>query len=216
MNLKTRNLSKILTQKYAPSETLPSTFNTSMFKGGLLSKTVLDVYRELGGKQNFPSMNIETFPLEFGKFCVILDDQLHFNRYRQTTLQSDIYEKMPFFPLENYKMYCRRFEKECLKSGVKPMLWTNPEAEKLFGSSEESGDLGMRGSSGWKLTAFIDFMQDVYAKQKSIRLLRLSVWDELMVDGRLVKLNDFLMSPNSKDGDILLNFAERKVINLYA
>ncbi len=216
MNLKTRNLHKILTQKYLPVETLPKSFNTSFFKGGVFSETILNVYKELGGRQNFPGMEIETFPMEFGKFCVILDDQLHFNHYRQITLRSEFYENMPYFPLENYKMFCRKYEKECLKSGIKPMLWTNPEAEKHFGPSLEPGDLGLQGSSAWKLTAFKDMMQDVYAKHKKIRLLRLSVWDELMVNKHLVRLNDFLMTPASKDNEILLNFAERKVINLYA
>lgn len=216
MNLKTRNLHKILTQKYLPAETLPKSINTSIFKNGIFSENILSVYRELGGKQHFPTMDIETFPMEFGKFCVVLDDQMHFNHYRLITLRAAFYENAPNFPLENYKLYCRRYEKECLKSGIKPMIWSNPEAEKHFGPSLDPGDLGLQGSSGWKLTAFKDFMQDIYARHKKIRLLRLSVWDELMVNKQLVRLNDFLMTPASKDNEIFLNFAERKVINLYA
>jgi hypothetical protein len=104
---------------------------------------------------------------------------------------------------------------ECLKAGTSNPSWTNDEAERHFGTSQNNGDLGLNGSSGWKLTAFKDFTIDLIARQRKIRLLRISVWDDLMINQRLKKLNELLMSPG-KTTDLILKIIERKAIGLYA
>jgi len=82
--------------------------------------------------------------------------------------------------------------------------------------TRQSGDLGLKGSSGWKMTAFKDFLTDLICRHRKIRLLRISVWDDLMVNRRLQKFNELLMSPGNKETELILKYVERKVVGLYA
>jgi hypothetical protein len=190
--------------------------NTKELLDSFDKEMFLDVYRSLGGQKAFPEM-VFTMPfMEFGRFCVLLDEPIHFNRYRAKTLRSVFYENLNSFPLMKYRTYCRKYETECLKAGTSNPFWTNSLAEQHFGPSQASGDLGLRGSSGWKLTALKDFSIDLIARQRKIRLLRMSVWDDMMVNMSLKKLNDILISPGKQEVDLINKFVERKVVGLYA
>ncbi len=221
-NIREENLHKILLSKYIPAEELNHSFSTWELKGTFFEKVFLETYELLGGREAFPEIkfNVPFMPAcrrgrEFGRFCILLDEQLHFNRYRAKTLRSSFYENLSSFPLMKYRSYSRKYEVECLKAGTSNPSWTNDEAERHFGPSQNNGDLGLSGSSGWKMIAFKDFAIDLIARQRKIRLLRISVWDDLMVDRQLKKLNELLMSPG-KATDLILKIVERKAIGLFA
>jgi hypothetical protein len=175
-----------------------------------------ETYKSLGGVQPFPELTFEVPFLEFGRFCVLLDEPIHFNSYRAKTLKSSFYESLSSFPAMKYRTYCRNYESECLKVGASKPLWTNTEAELHFGPAQISGDLGLSGASGWKMMAFKDSLTDLICRKRKIRLLRISVWDDLMVQHNLKRMNELLMSPNTQTSEQILKFVERKMIGLYA
>lgn len=214
--IRTQHLHRILTSKYLPAEQINRKFNTRELEDTFEWNSFLEVYRSLGGMQGKPQLSFRVPFLEFGRFCVLLDEAIHFNRYRSKTLRAPFYTGLSSFPLMKYRTYCRKYEVECLKAGTSKPFWTNPEAEAHFGPSQQSGDLGLSGSSGWKLLALREFMVDLIARKRKIRLLRISVWDDLMISSKLVKFNEVLMSPGTTESDKILSYVERKVIGLYA
>jgi len=214
--IREENLHKILLSKYIPAEELNRSFSTWELQGTFFEKIFLETYQSLGGKEDFPEIKFTAPFMEFGRFCVLLDEHIHFNRYRAKTLRSSFYENLSSFPLMKYKSYSRKYEVECLKTGTSNPAWTNKEAERHFGPSQSSGDLGLSGSSGWKLTAFNDYAIDLIARQRKIRLLRISIWDDLLIHKKLVKFNELFMSPGNTETDLILKFVERKVFGLYA
>lgn len=215
-SIRTQNLYQILLSKYLPSEEVTREFNTVEFEGTFLEKSFLDVYSALDGKEEFPYIKFKVELLEFGRFCIMLDEAIHFNRYRAKTLRSEFYNTLTSFPLMKYRSYCRKYEVECIKAGTSLTAWTNDEAEAYFGPSQQSGDLGLSGSSGWKMTAFKDFVIDLIARKRKIRLLRIAVWDDLMINKKLKKFNELLISPGHVESELILKYIERKLIGLYA
>ena len=215
-SIRVQNLTEILTSKYLPAVEINRKFNSNELIGTFYEKHLRKVYQNLEGMQAFPELSFTVPFLEFGRFCVLLDEAVKFNKYRAKTLRSSFYESLSSFPSMKYRTYCRKHEVECLKAGTAAPLWTNTEAEQHFGPSQQSGDLGLRGSSGWKMTALKDFMVDMICRHRKIRLLRISVWDDLMVNRSLKKFNELLMSPGPTETDLILKYVERKVIALYA
>lgn len=215
-SIRVQNLAKILLSKYIPADQINRKFSSLELKNNFDEKVMLETYKNLGGVQSFPELTFEVPFLEFGRFCVLLDEPIHFNRYRAKTLRSSFYESLSSFPAMKYRTYCRNYESECMKAGASKPLWTNTEAEVHFGPSQISGDLGLSGSSGWKMTAFKDFLIDLICRKRKIRLLRISVWDDLMVQHNLKRINELLMSPNAQNTEQILKLVERKMIGLYA
>ncbi len=215
-SIRVQNLSKILLTKYIPAEAINRKFTSLELKGTFDEKVCLETYKDLGGLLSSAEIKFEVPFLEFGRFCVLLDEPIHFNRYRAKTLRSPFYDGLSSFPAMKYRTYCRNYEVECLKVGTSNPFWTNKEAEHHFGASQQSGDLGLSGSAGWKMMAYKDFLIDVLCRKRKIRMLRISVWDDLMVQKSLKKVNELLMSPNTQTTELILKHVERKVIGLYA
>lgn len=215
-SIREENLHKVLLSKYIPVDELNHSFSTWELQSTFFEKIFLECYESLGGTAAFPEIKFNVPFMEFGRFSVLLDEQIHFNKYRAKTLRSPFYETLSSFPLMKYKSYSRKYELECLKAGTSNPAWTNKEAERHFGPSQSNGDLGLSGSAGWKLTAFKDFAIDLIARQRKIRLLRISVWDDLLIHKKLVKFNEMLMSPGNTETELILKFVERKMIALYA
>lgn len=215
-SIRVQNLHEILLSKFLPSDELKREINTKDFLNSFEKRSFLKVYQSLGGLLDFPEIIFSMPFLEFGRFSVLLDEPIHFNRYRSKTLRSDFYESLTSFPLMKYRTYCRKYEAECLKAGTSNPFWTNELAQKHFGPSQQSGDLGLQGSSGWKLAAFRDYSIDLYARQEKIRLVRISVWDDIMINMKLKKLNEILISPGKVEAEKVLKYVEAKVIGLYA
>ena len=215
-SIRVQKLRQILLSKFLPAEQINPVFNTSEIMESFYKNIFLNCYHFLEGIQDFPEIKFNENILEYGRFSVLLDESIHFNRYRSKTLRSPFYSKLSSFPLMKYRTYCRKYEVECLKAGTSTTYWTSEEAEKHFGYSQRPGDLGLSGSSGWKLRALKDFVTDIIARQRKIRLLRISVWDDIMVNKKLVKFNELLMSPRSNEYELILKHVERKVLALYA
>jgi hypothetical protein len=215
-SIRVQNLSRILLSKYIPAEQINRKFSSLDLKSPFFEKLCLDTYENLGGQKKFPEINFDVPLLEFGRFCILLDEPIHFNRYRAKTLRSVFYDGLTSFPAIKYRTYCRKHEVECVKAGTSNPHWTNAEAEYHFGPSQQSGDLGLSGSAGWKMTAFKDFLTDMICRQRKIRLLRISVWDDLMINKNLKKFNELLISPGNSEAEQILKYVERKIVGLYA
>ncbi|GAA4852045.1 DUF7255 family protein [Algivirga pacifica] len=175
---------------------------------------VKEVYASLGGKADFRKIRLPQWPITLDQNTVVfLDDQLHFNRYRMRTLRAEIYQQNYIgFKVEKYRSYSRKKEAECLKSGVTDRSWTHKAAEVNFGpGSETRGDLQGEGAPAWKFNAFVDYLLDLYLPLKQIMVIRISIWDELMIGGRLVTIKEILTAPNPQWNEALVNYLKRRM-----
>jgi hypothetical protein len=169
------------------------------------------IYFELGGINTEVPWKYAVWDLEFENFAIKLDQEASFNRYRSATLKSALYSDFNFFSLENYKRYCRQFESECLKSARNSAMWTDKESERLFGNSQEPGELALKGSAKWKQRAFYEYLEDAQAALSKIKLIRISIYDNLMVNNKIIKLDSLLISRNPINEKYLLNFLLRQI-----
>jgi hypothetical protein len=169
------------------------------------------LYKELGGlKQECPHLT-KTWYYTKPNTIIILDDYLHFNRYRSITLRSPLYDDIAVFPRENFRRYCRNYEKECIKSGLQKWIWSNRESDFYFGTSEEPGDFSNNGSGGWKLRSYQDFLEDAVANALNFKIVRFSVYDNFLADGKLVRLDSILDRATHPLQNQLLNYVVRRM-----
>ncbi|AWG71869.1 hypothetical protein I3U86_23715 [Mycobacteroides abscessus subsp. massiliense] len=115
--------------------------------------------------------------MAFGDLVIELDEEQHFNRYRALTLDTPFAAKLPW--RDTYLTQCASFEMTCRKKASNWRYWTNPSSEKSFGPSGPPGKLDEAGSPRWKQRAIYDAMRDATALSGTIRLARLSRWDEI-------------------------------------
>lgn len=148
---------------------------------GALAPELLDLYRLLGGRQARPTLRPGPWDLVFdGPLAVELDEELHFNRYRATTLTASWELEVPWRP--DYLRYCIDHEPACLEAGKWGGRWTNPSCERMF-TGAPPGILDGHGAPRWKQRALYDAMKDgVRATGKSVGLGRLAVYDD--IDGQ--------------------------------
>jgi hypothetical protein len=214
MHIRLKNLYKILKKSHSAEPPQDKLNLKSLFKSHWKDQ-VNKVYRDLGGTFDPALINVETYDLYTERFSLILDSPVSFNRYRLITLRSQVYEKLPGFDMEKLKLYCRKYERECIKTGLAYPYWTNALAEEHFGKAELPGDLIKNGAPGWKFKVYQDFLQDAYAAFTGKRLLRLSVWDEFLYQGKITRLNEVLLSPDAPSEEALLKYIERRIFKLY-
>ena len=145
------------------------------------------LYRQLGGLIESPLLRPGAWDLAFEDGLIVeLDEELHFNRYRNWTLESPRVKDMPWS--RDYLRFTAEFETGCLAAGKWGKRWTNPSCEALFGTADLPGNFGISGAPRWKQRALYDAMKDVSAHSTGTKLARLSVHDE--VNG--VRLGDAL------------------------
>ncbi len=157
-----------------------------------------------------PIKGISFFLFKSRDFTFYLDQELDYNRYRKAYLNLEWYKEFQLFNLLDQKVFCRKYENECFKHGVKEGNWTNPAAEKIFGRSGPIGDLGEAsgGSAAWKLRALKNFIIDLKLKGSKLETKRLGIYDKVLKGGKVMQLrNIFLMN----DPDLLINIIYRKV-----
>ena len=147
---------------------------------------------------DFP-LNVGRWDLRVGAVAIELDEERHFNRYRLTTLTSSAYSKFPKFPLSEYRSYCTQREAKCLAAAKYGGNWSNPSCIRQFGSQSSEGDLTPPGSPRWKQRAFYDFLKDLSPLVLDTPLARVSIWDDVPVNGVNVLINQILLS-RSLDG----------------
>ncbi len=170
---------------------------------------VFEVYEELGGCSENWDISPRKFDIELPGYGILLDLALDYNRYRAITLRSSLYQDYDFFKVPNHIRYCRQFEKECLKAGSNARTWHNKVSKTEFGDSEPPGDLGSLGSSGWKYRAFQNYLADFSPLLFDYKIVRISLYDPLMIKGQLIQLKDLLVSRNKQNKDIVFNFLAR-------
>ena len=141
---------------------------------------VMDVYRRLGGLLSEPTFRPGAWDLSFaGGLVVELDEELHFNRFRATTLAASWAVDLPW--TADYRQFCAECEPECLSAGAWGRRWTNDSCARMF-SGGEAGDLTGDGAPRWKQRALHDSLKDTVAVVPSgVRLARLSTHD--VIDG---------------------------------
>ena len=137
---------------------------------------IASLYYRLGGLDPLP-VRAGSWDMAFGDLVIELDEEQHFNRYRALTLDTPFAAKLPW--RDTYLTQCASFEMTCRKKASNWRYWTNPSSEKSFGPSGPPGKLDEAGSPRWKQRAIYDAMRDATALSGTIRLARLSRWDEI-------------------------------------
>jgi hypothetical protein len=132
------------------------------------------------------------------------------------SLQLPFYQDWKGFNLMQYRTYCRQMENECLKGGLARGEWHNREAEKHFGPSEDPGDLAKdrAGSAGWKLRVWRDTLQDFAGLCYGFKVLRISAFDKIMVNGKLTTIGALISSQNTQQLQYVAKALIRRIINL--
>lgn len=171
----------------------------------------MKTYQELLAGSGNPFPLQVTFNIIHDNFVLILDEELAFNRYRKKTMQSLVYENFNGINTGQYKRYCRLYEQNCLKVGLQDYIWNNADAEQLFGKPAEPGDFFGNGSPGWKLNAFRDYMQDIYSLQNNWNLYRISIYDNLLIEGKLQPLGKLLETGSERYHKGVFNFLKLKL-----
>ena len=162
---------------------LPSP-NKEILEASVVAGEVWRIYRDLGGvSSEILPLNLGKWDIEVDGIAVELDEDLHFNRYRSLTLQSPLYDKLPHFPLEQFRNYCKHYESACVRAGSYGRKWTNNSCEKQYGKAETAGKLTGNGAPRWKQRAFYDFVKDMTPFLLNISVVRISIWDSLRING---------------------------------
>lgn len=139
---------------------------------------VMDLYRALGGVHPDPPLTTGPWDSAYaGNLVVELDESAHFNRYRAITLEREWAQGLPWKAA--YAAYAKEFEDACRKGRSHGGYWTNPSTERQFGPPGPNGQLDGAGSPRWKQRALYDAMRDIAALHGEVRLVRLSVYDDL-------------------------------------
>jgi len=150
---------------------------------------VMELYHALGGIDPNPRLTPGPWDYAYDTNLVVeLDESAHFNRYRAKTLEPPWAQHLPWYIA--YTTYATTFEDACLKERGWGGYWTSTSTERQFGAAGPKGVLNGSGSPRWKQRALYDAMRDITAFHGDIRLVRLSVYDE--VDS--VTLGDSLTS----------------------
>ncbi len=138
------------------------------------------VYGKLDGILPSSPLNLRHWDMEFEQIAVELDEELHFNRYRGITLKSEIYTRLPKFPLDSYRHFCSDREDSCLRRSY-GKYWTNPSCEGQFGPASSLKNLYGNGAPRWKQRAFYDFVKDLSPLLINVKVARVAVLDTVLV-----------------------------------
>ena len=95
-----------------------------------------------------------------------------------------------------YRRHCVSYEQECKDAGSWGGRWTNPSCEKQFGGASNPGDLSGGGSPRWKQRAFYDYLKDLSPLVIKVKVARISMWEEIKVEGKMVKVSRVLDQEN--------------------
>ncbi|MEM1136578.1 MAG: hypothetical protein AAGI07_12130 [Bacteroidota bacterium] len=184
----------------------------NLLKKSKYKESILKTYQLLGGKLATPEIKAPNWQIVLeNNYIIILDEVLHFNRYRLQTLRSEVYGYLNEFPVDHYRNFCRKHERDCIKTGLAGKNWTFPLAEKHFGVAEERGDFSKNGAPAWKLRAFEDFLQDGVALHLQKKLIRIATYHQLMINRQLFKVGDVLTSGTQEHLKALQNYIDRKM-----
>ena len=146
--------------------------------GSDLGGDILDLYRRLGGRIDRPELRPGPWDLAMGGLLIELDEELHFNRYREMTLARPWADALPWSL--SYRDACATREPDCLRAAQWGQRWTSSGSEGMFGQAAAPGDLAApSGAPRWKQRALYDAMKDASVLEGDFKLARLSVYDEV-------------------------------------
>lgn len=174
---------------------------------------LLEAYQVLGGIGEPVYLPQLKFDFKIGRFLFLYDEESHFNRYRLKTFSTEIYQTFTFSWVDAYKRLCRTYERDCLKVGMQERVWEGPPiAKRCFGDPEEAGDLTGNGATGWKLNAYNDAQYDLITRLSGYKMVRLPMYENLMVSGSLKSINQLLLSPKETYYPAIVNWINRKLV----
>ena len=211
-HLMTRQLDLILREGGAEYEWQPELELVPKYLDEKGKGWLKEILSELMGNGSFPMLEKLKFDFKIGRQLILWDDELHFHRYRLTTLKSSLYEELNFPFLESYKRLCRTYEKESLKSGMPQRIWNGPAvATSIFGPASEPGDFSGNGASGWKLLAYNSAQIDLQTRIHGYKLIRLNPYETIMTGGSLKRLDQLLINPKEEQRAVIYNWLMRKL-----
>ena len=193
-------LKQVVLQEYGEKKHLKLTMGQFLLSSEFYSE-VESMYKELGGILGEPPLTFGSWDISTPEFILELDEENHFNRYRLQTLNSNIYQMINGFRLDEYMRFCTLYESGCRKHGG---FWKNNSSEKLFVKSDDNGCLDGAGSSRWRQRAFYDFLRDVTGLIMEIPVIRLSIYQTFK--GR--KVYDII---ESKDKAMILDLVRTTI-----
>ncbi|MBF1561450.1 DUF7255 family protein [Segatella salivae] len=193
-------LKQVVLQEYGEKKHLKLTRGQFLLSSEFYSE-VESMYKELGGILGEPPLTFGSWDISTPEFILELDEENHFNRYRLQTLNSNVYQMINGFRLDEYMRFCTLYESGCRKHGG---FWKNNSSEKLFVKSDDNGCLDGAGSSRWRQRAFYDFLRDVTGLIMEIPVIRLSIYQTFK--GR--KVYDII---ESKDKAMILDLVRTTV-----
>ncbi|TFV97818.1 hypothetical protein E4S40_04040 [Algoriphagus kandeliae] len=212
MHLMTRQLELILKDggaEYESEVDLPIMPHYLDEKG---KSWLAEIFSDLGGEGSIPLFEKIKLDFKINRHLILWDTEVHFNRYRLTTLRSDLYSENNFSFVDAYKRLCRTYEKEAIKAGLQMRIWNGPPiANRLFGNSNEPGDFSGNGASGWKLQAYNDSQIDFLTRIHGYKLIRLCPFETLMTGGSLKRLDQILINPKEEQREMIFNWLMRKI-----
>ena len=166
------------------------------------AELVMDLYRRLGGIQDSPRLAPGPWDVAYSDGLLLeLDEDLHFHRYRGTTLNAPWAELLPW--TVPYRQYVRDGER---RAGIGGRRWTSPSAERLFGRADPDGVFGVHGAPRWKQRALYDAMKDAAAAVGQVRLARISIYDTV----EDVALNDVLYGRAHVSSDAIAELVNQR------
>ena len=171
-----RALEQVLTRiGYKPTQSRPGPRITELSAQQREQLSLL--YRALGGKRASPQFRPGAWDLAFsGGLVIELDEELHFNRYRNETLQQEWTANLPW--RIDYLLFTERHETECLAAGRWGQRWTSTSSEALFGGPDPAGKFTSGGAPRWKQRALYDAIKDAASLDVSdLRVARLATVD---------------------------------------
>ncbi|NVK48219.1 MAG: hypothetical protein HWE09_00530 [Cyclobacteriaceae bacterium] len=212
MHLMTRQLDLILKDggaEYESEVVIPIVSHYLDEKG---KSWLSEVFSDLGGVGSIPFFEKIKVDFKINRHLVLWDTEVHFNRYRLTSLRSDLYSEFNFSFVDSYKRLCRTYEKDAVKAGLQLRVWNGPPiANKLFGEGNEPGDFSGNGAPGWKLQAYNDSQIDLLTRIHGYKLVRLCPYETLMTGGSLKRLDQLLINPKEEQREMIFNWLMRKI-----
>lgn len=150
------------------------------------------VYRVLSGALDEYPIGPGRWDMELEEIGVELDEEQHFNRYRLATLDSNLYLRVPGFPVDAYRTYCVVHEKDCIRKASRGGYWTSASSAEKFGDQGAECDSGRPGSPRWKQRAFYDYLKDLAPMLTGTPVARIAIWDEISINGNRVSIHQAL------------------------
>lgn len=212
MNFKYEKLYEVLLEAFVdPSATIQEQIHPSL-KARFESDPAWIEFAEDFGRDSLSFPATLTFDFKAANVLILFDEERSFHRYRGISLRNSLYESIKYKWHAEQQRYCRTYESQCLKAAGTFSEWNGgTPAYQLFGRSSEPGDFGGLGAAGWKYRAYVAFCQDLYLIKQNIPMLRVSVYDPLLIDGKMQPLGFLLQNNFAQHKSYLVNYFKRKV-----